>query len=451
MIEFDYVVSAPGRFGSFDQMTSENPNVAMVIKAYIQLCDMTRPKDSGFSLLYNAYTEGELKDRLEIYNYYGAKAPRYLDSGGLQIITTGAKIDDAMKKKIWTTQAEANCYAMCFDEMPLHIDGESSRRGDVSNRILLQEKISVAGDITGQGVQQQIELFKQLQSQSKVMLIGQGQSVETFSTYLNHAITNIAEENYPFIQGLSLSQACFSTRKFASIDMFNIIRNLQVPESFKQHIHLLGAGTIRKIIPAIMLYRSGFLDKFKLSYDSTTHAASFDMGQFTYYEDFKLEMMNLGKVRNETVERVYFNKIYDPNKTLFEKIGIKSFDEFMEYSIYTTNPALKDAKPKQYKAFSPTHAIMFPLIKFIYIHSQIMDFNKMVSDLVEGRTIVENLVKQEEMAKVYNMLLDVKDNKDFETFTNFVKRHYIQVQPNIRKYDNFDDFYASEKVFGDLF
>jgi len=451
MIKFEYVLSAPAYIGSFDKGTLANPNFVTALHGYNQYAKQQRPEDTDYSILFNAFTEETFNDHLIKYNKYGAQDKLYVDSGGLQIITMGAKIDDEMKKKIWTRQAKSQGYCMCFDEMPLHIDGDSSKRGNTNCRILIDDKIEDAGKITGAGINEQIEVFKSLGSEAKVMAIGQGQDLETYQRYLNGVVDNIDPKNFDTIQGVSLSLACCGTKPFNSIDIFNTIKHLDIPDEFKKHVHLLGAGSIRKILPAVLLYRSGFLDKFTLSFDSSTHSSSFDNGQFFYYDGNSCTTLGTGKVRNDTIDKVYYTKIYEPNKVLFDCMGLDTYEKFMQCTIYTEDPKLKGGKPGDFKAYDKLNSVMFPLVKFMYIHAQIMDFNKLIRDVVANKISIDKLSTSDDMLKVWHMLEHVKDDATYKEFAKKTKRYFMSTQPNIKKYSSYDEFYLKEKAFGELF
>lgn len=93
-------------------------------------------KNQNFGGLFNAYTEKSYA--------YGIKTnPSPInwisDSGGLQVITQGKRITPTFKDSIYKIQTECSNIAMCFDEMPIKLIGDSVGRFDLSNRFFMDE------------------------------------------------------------------------------------------------------------------------------------------------------------------------------------------------------------------------------------------------------------------------------------------------------------------------
>lgn len=457
MLELEYVASAPGRLALFNKDIQNSSEFKELLGDYFSIVHDTRPKeDYEYALLYNAYTEQQIPKELNEMKWLDAKT-KYADSGGLQAITLGVQITDEFKKTIYKNQCLNADIGMCFDEIPLHIDAEGgSKIGSQSDRFLFDNMIEPKGAETGQHINKHIlEFRKYPESNAKVMAIGQGQDYDSYSRYLKSVVANIDKENYDFIQGVSLSGACRGNNLYTNVDIFNTIRNLDVPDQFKNHIHFLGAGTFAKLIPGIILNQSGFLKDFKLSFDSTTHMSSYDFGQFQYYNPKTSKNMFIslqGKKRNALIDEVYNNKIYMPYKALWDKIGVEDLEDLYRYTIYTDLDVLKDAKPKEIRSHSSKAMYVYHLTKFIYVHSQIIDFNKALHDFEHGKIGLDHMFTDKKFKKALTLLKTVRDDQDYAEWSKVAKRYYLNPTNNvIQKFDSYDDYYVTNKAMSDLF
>ncbi len=457
MLELEYVASAPGRLGFTNQEIMASDEFRELLKMYFGIIHRDRPKEEyDYAMLYNAYTEQEIPEKLETFGWFDAKT-RYADSGGLQAITLGADITDEFKKSIYKNQCLNADIGMCFDEIPLHIASDGgSKIGSQNDRYLFENMIVPKGIETGQHINNHIlEFRKYTESNAKVMAIGQGQDYDSYAKYIGAVVDNIDVENYEYIQGVSLSGACRGNNLFTNIDIFNTVRHLDVPNQFKNHIHFLGAGTFSKIIPAIIMHQSGFLKDFKLSFDSTSHMSSYDFGFYQFYDPdtLKTNMISLsGKKRSAEVDNVYRTKIYEPYKELWDHIGVTDLEDLFRYTIYTDLDELKGVKPKEFRRHSPKSMYVYHLVKIIYIHSQILDFNKVLNDYRLGRIGLDNMFSDKKFKKALTLLKNVRDDQDYMEWAKITKRYYLNPTNGIiQKFDDFDQFYSSTQVMSDLF
>lgn len=299
--------------------TSRHDDVVMqpiIDKAFQTLHGM------GFELcgLFNAYTEKGVTAVLNRFHFYDV----HVDSGGLQMVLQNKKITQELKREIYHTQGKWGTVAMCFDEIPLYVrelvkSESSSNRTRIDNKMFLPELVKEKAQLTGQNVNDQLRVFKEIGSKCKVMMIAQGNCAEDFAEFIHYQYEQIDEDLRDGIKGIALADTCIGNGVLESIEMLHGLKLIDIPEQYKKHVHLLGVGSLSRMMPVIELSRSGFLDKdLIVSLDSTTHTSAYVMGKLI---DVDGKMYPLGKGPTDDNIRLftdiyndYFKPFYGPDK-----------------------------------------------------------------------------------------------------------------------------------------
>jgi hypothetical protein len=103
----------------------------------------------------------------------------------------------------------------------------------------------------------------------------------------------LTPDHFKRVSGIALADTCIGNGPMESIEMlvaYHLIRKEFGVESTKNHIHLLGLGSVRRLMPVLYLMRSGLLPKdLTISFDSTTFSMSYFMGRFTASDGRKVE------------------------------------------------------------------------------------------------------------------------------------------------------------------
>lgn len=238
--------------------------------------------DSGvnYEIMFNAYNEvNAMKNYFAKHNYFGTKW--HADSGGLQMITLGKEITEELKEKVYRVQAQYSSYAMCFDELPIHVlefKGKQSRI-DLSGRRYIEEWAKQKALNTGNNVKRQIEVFREMKSDSKVFLICQGNNTADFVDFYNNAMSVIPKEYYSSIAGIALSAACTGLGRLEAIQMLGSYRFMDIPKEIGNKLHILGFGSIKRLWPLLLLKESGYIDR-DITFDSSSHAIKPILGEF---------------------------------------------------------------------------------------------------------------------------------------------------------------------------
>ena len=160
MADFRYVFSAPAMLRlNKSTWEVENPEEfdihhKMIQEGIKKIQDEVRNAVPGHTfhidLLFNAYTERDMGPRfLKLDNFGFDKL--YADSGGLQIVSAGLKVDDSLKGNIYKIQSNAD-YGMCFDEIPCGnastVINTKSNRSQTSNKVFYSDRIEATATKT---------------------------------------------------------------------------------------------------------------------------------------------------------------------------------------------------------------------------------------------------------------------------------------------------------------
>jgi len=269
-------------------------------KIYSRIPEMTNHK---FGILYNAFTESSFgKNLIKLKSLNSIHA----DSGGLQIITQGLTATDAIKDEIYRNQSKFANLGMCFDEIPINVIGGISARMDTSNRVFDINLLEIKARETGKNLTRQIEIFLEEKSTCKPILIAQGNCYDTYMKWTDYILDEIPSDMHQYIGGVAMGGAALGVGMLEDIKRAFIYSQLPME---KTHLHILGVGSIRRILPYLAFAKNGLYTNESISYDSTTHSSGIEMGN--YFTDSKMKIFNrtFGKI-HETMYNEY-NSVYD--------------------------------------------------------------------------------------------------------------------------------------------
>ena len=361
-----------------------------------------------FSGLYNAFTEYKNVDKLNsIIDYKKTKGLHdfsYADSGGLQIVNTGAIIDDTLKKQIYGHQSTFSDFAFSFDEIP-------SVRNPDKTRTYISEWVKPYGIKAGQSLQEQIDIFKKNKTKTKIIPIIQGYNHSQIDEYTLGMLSQVNKADLKTIGALACGNA--HSNGFGTLDNFMALHNMDIPTSLKQHSHLLGASGIDRIAPVLTIIRNGLTPSLKrLSFDSSYHTQSYVYGEVQRSTEFlvnKKKIHRLGLTRNQYVED-RFTEMLEFWKDC-DTFNFTNLNDIFKHSIYDAeginSPAkqLKERSEEDYlKNINVIQMhILFNIFKYINV---LEDF---INDKISFETIFHNKTKY----KFYSRLENVKSYGDY--------------------------------------
>jgi len=238
-----------------------------------------------FSFLYNAFIEKEFGEFFrDVYRGKGVNQI-YADSGGLQMITLGKTITPQLKQEVYTNQGNYSDCAMSFDEIPVSLKSERSSRSDTSSKYFDRSKFEWCARESGKNIRDQIETFLKMGSKARPFFIAQGNDLDSYVRWTELALEEIPKELHEFIGGVALGAVALGTGTLE--DCKRAFYYTQLPLSkTTHHFHLLGVGSVSRLLPVIAMQHHDMYQNTLVSYDSTTHTSGVQMGRY-YGPDFK--------------------------------------------------------------------------------------------------------------------------------------------------------------------
>ena len=330
-MKFEYVVS--GLTMGIDDLYY-NPVVA---EPYIKhmnqkITDLDNRFDNqNLSLLYNAHQER--KHGVTMTETMNDSWHRlFADSGGLQMARTSKGITPELKDKVYHHQAKYCDVAMIFDEIPIEFDlsliGGNSMKASLLGRRFDRSDIKRAATATLANVKRQIEVFKQEDSKAKMMLISQGQSVETYREYIELICNGLSDDEIDmFVCGVAPSSLCNGNSFAHRCEMIYAMKEYQIPDVIKNNVHLLGVGNHEALSP---FYLSPDYFSFieNLSYDSSSHASSWFYSRYRNKDFVNIDVdvvhrskKGLSQIHTDQLLPVV-NELFDYDRQTLNDFGI---------------------------------------------------------------------------------------------------------------------------------
>lgn len=395
----EYVFSGCGHTRMLTKPAHQNPDV--VGKLVDMLNRAQGINDHVYSALFNAHTEKSFGPILK--EKYGKGLYKiHSDSGGLQIVTQGLDITEEMKASVYQTQYQYSDIAMSFDEIPVILTGETSNRNDVKNRLFDDSNFDEFAKQTGTNLRNQLEHFKNTGgSECKPLIIIQGNCLDSYCRWAEVIMKQIPDELVDGIGGVSLGAAGLGTGPLEDIERMFSLNELPVPDSVKSTLHILGVGSVRRLLPMLTFRNNGRLDGVHVSYDSTTHSSGLSLGNF--YDPLK---MTLVKMRKGNFEPLY-NRI-------IELIGSPMSSEHIWDSLHMTNAEFDETHPgKDVERFAAIIGFMM---------ASITNFTGIVNDIENDPRAFNNFIDSRKLT-YYNSLRSVKTRADYDHWISEVGRH----------------------------
>lgn len=355
-----------------------------------------RMTNHKFGLLYNAFTEAGFGPNLnKIPNLDSIHA----DSGGLQIITQGLTATDEIKKKIFKNQATHADLGMCFDEIPVTTVGATSGRNDTSNRFFDKENLKALATQTGKNIERQIDVFLEEKSKCKPILIAQGNCYDTYMEWVDTILAAIPQEKHKYIGGVAMGGAALGTGSLEDIERAFIYSQLQIE---KTHLHVLGVGAIKRMLPYVTFMKNGLYEDASVSYDSTTHSSGIELGNY-----FKNGSMNSF---SRSFNKVYHMMYADAMALHDANISLEKFFKLLNSSKTKWAEAGEDL---------PT----FYTVRLSSIIASVINFCQYLDNIVANESAFLEFVGSDKSLTPFLSLVDVKSLSDYNRWKASVGRY----------------------------
>ena len=433
-IKLEYVESA---WIILYQLTNSNPTLLTATTNLFQknlkfVMDQFKDNKLIFSGLFNAYTEDKMVDRLKTaINFnetHGLHTFQYADSGGLQIVNTGAIVNDELKRKIYTFQAMNSDFAFSFDEIPAF-------RNSDKTRTYVQEWVKPYGIKAGENLQEHIDIFKSLNTTTKIIPIIQGFDHEQINTYTKGMLAQINKQDLSEIGAIACGSA--HGNGFGTLDSFMALQNMDIPKRLKQHTHLLGVSGIDRLAPILTVVRNGLIkDMDRLSFDSSYHTQSYVYGEVQRNTQHLLnnnKIHRLGLKRNKYVED-RFNEMIDFWSDC-ETFNFIDLEDVFKHSIYDSEGINSPAK--QLKERSEEDYIKNVNVIQMHILFNIFKYIKLLEDFIEDKISFFDIFHNDKYFKFYSGLSNVKTFGDYIDWRDLaVNKYKFARAKNVTQYIN---------------
>lgn len=392
---FEYVASGTSYFKLMYQESLEPQNLDWFSRTFGSLNNTHNHK---ISLLYNAYTE-KRPGRWCGSHYRNLVHNIHADSGGLQMITLGRTITTELKEEVYANQAENSHIAMCFDVIPVRtLDGARSERLDLSNRRFDRNQLEHCARETGKNLKRQIEFFLEKGTTAKPMLIAQGNDYDSYMKWVEFVQAEMPADYVKHIGGIAMGAAALGKGSLEDIKRAFYFTQLPIELEHK-NLHLLGVGSVYRMLPQMIFIQNGMYKDVHMSYDSTTHTSGVTQGRY-YMNDYAFT----------------FTRAYDDSYRIVLEDMQRNFP-FIDYSVDDLYNILNFSS----RTYQAKFGSIDPSLQLYvaYVASSIKNFIEQVDRVSKDPAEVLKFAKGLDR-NAFNALYSVKTTEDFDHWLKHV-------------------------------
>lgn len=377
------------------------------------------------SILFNGFLEYKHGDYLNSRDRFGFDN-LFVDSGGLQVVTTGKKLTDELKREIYEHQKHGD-FGFCFDEIPLGLkvesDEESKHRSQTSGKLFFPDNFEACAIKTAQNVLEQTKAFEG--TNTKAFYIVQGNTTEEMYRWFKHGVEIVGKDHFKQIQGVAPADTCMGNGELESVDMMvayhQMIQDFGV-EYTKNHLHLLGVGSPSRLLPAVFLKMSGFIpENVEISFDSSTQSMAYVMGNYVNSDGTRI------------------NRDFAKTMSMFETFWDDMGDLIQLYSPEITKGWYMDWTKKNYMSVSETtknlpfsHEVgMRSSISLMCLWQCIGFFSRLKNDINSKETRQSGI----------GFLNEVKNLDDYKSWKRQFERHCVSKRIDRHSNDSLLDLF----------
>lgn len=411
-MKLEYVASGASFFRIDKKESWENADTKRKIEKAFE--KIAKPNHS-FSILYNGYTEKKNPDILRRFNNIRSL---YADSGGLQVMTTGAKVTNQILDDIFESQSKSD-YAFSFEYMPVVKSGEKSKRLDLSSRYFDKDNFDTYIQGSANNLQRQIEYFDKKETNTKIFYILHGNTLEDYTHWLEYTKKLIGPSKFDaHVGGIALGASGLGIGKLEEIK-----KAFYTGQFLKEfgHIHILGIGSYPKILPYLHFGQSGYFPKDALlSYDSTTQSCCPNFGRW-----FSINESSVNLTRDFSNKWI---QLYNELKELF---GDDFNYELSEFYDVCNMPCINDKHDINKSILSHFFWAIGCMVNFVN------NTEKLKANLELGEKFTD------EMHHLTLMTLGtVKDVKDFNEWLKWHSSYVSSIPISVNKAANLEDLFV---------
>jgi hypothetical protein len=400
---FEYVASGTSYFKLMYEESLSPQNLDWFSRTFGSLNNQHNHK---ISLLYNAYTE-KRPGRWCGDHYRNLVHNIHADSGGLQMVTLGRTITEELKEEVYANQAKHSDVAMCFDVIPVRtLNNGRSERLDLSNRRFDRTDLERCARETGKNLKRQIEFFLQQGTTARPMLITQGNDYDSYMKWVEYVVDELPADYVQHIGGIAMGAAALGKGSLEDIKRAFYFTQLPIDLESK-HLHLLGVGSVYRMIPNLIFIQNGMYEGVSMSYDSTTHTSGVVQGR--YYMD---------------EHSFTFSRAFDDSYRIVLEDMKRNFP-FIEYDVNDLYTVLNQSSRTYEKNFGSIDPSL--QLYVAYVSSSIKNFIAHVDSLASSKNKLLNFARGLDR-NAFDSLYSVKSTADFEHWLQHVGP-YMDTEP----------------------
>ena len=214
-------------------------------------------------------------------------------------------------------------------------------------------------------------------------------------------LDEIPKELHNRIGGVAMGSAALGMGPLEDVKRAFYVNSVPFERPF--HLHVLGVGALKRILPYLLFSQTGLYEGVDISYDSTTHSMSLDNGLF-YFSHCKKN--NPGDYGGSSVKmgREYSN-IY---RTVTEEINSVCGTEYTPEEYHKLMNIAVGLYLEQGGKF-----IDVMRARLAFILTNVHNFTMDVSELMNSKENFLRFCRDKGCENEYSTLFDVKTNDDF--------------------------------------
>jgi hypothetical protein len=407
----------------------EEPETLEMIKDLISKT-VHNKNNHQFSLLYNGFTERNFGKKLQKFRPVIKNI--HADSGGLQIVTRGLSNTPETRNKVYENQGAWADIGMAFDEIPIKSTNASgvSSKIDTKRRYVDMDNFETYARQTGKNVKDQIMKFDSLGSNCRPFIILQGSGADTYKRWGEYLLDEVPAELHHRIGGVAMGSAALGMGPLEDVKRAFYVNSVPLARPF--HLHVLGVGALKRILPYLLFSQTGLYDGIDISYDSTTHSMSLDNGLF-YFSHAKKK--NPGDYGGSSVKmgreysNIYRTVVNEINAVCGTEYTPEEYHKLMNISVgaYLENGG---------KFIDVMRA------RLAFILTNVHNFTYDVSTLMNDKDKFLGFCRDKGVENEYATLFEVKNNDDFIHWEKNVGRFMDSEPVNAVAPSSLEDLFA---------
>lgn len=407
-VKLEYIASGMGHTRVSLSRSSESPDTLRDINEKV-FKHIQGINNHGYGILFNAYSEKKFG---EIYRHFKDVSSVHSDSGGLQVVTLGKELTDAVKRDVYSVQAKYSDIAMSFDEIPLVVDGRSAIN-DMSSRRFDSENFSEYAKKSGYNLAKQIEYFVEVGVDTKPLMIVQGNGYSWFQKWVDIIMKEVPSDLHSKIGGVSIAGTSLGNGMLEAIERAAVVPDLPCPDEIKSKVHLLGVGSVVRLMPFAILSHSGYIKNTHISYDSTSHTMGMSNGSFISRNSGKIARYGKTHMGNLVDFKGDIDHYYPHLKDLM------SIDDAIES--LTTN-----SSSRSWEYFSSEERIRdYHVFMVAATFASIMNFTGHVNSMFKDSQMLRKRMISDKQISLMS-LFDVSDKGSFDVWFNAIGKRYVK-------------------------